>query len=173
MTATIAALRHQPGRSVYCRRILERSIFLRVILERSEGSPYSAFTVACLCRAHSSSSSWSATPFLSRHPGAQRRIPVFRPCRCLFFAVNRSRIGCHRGESALSPPTPSLRIQPIPNPVSPVIPINPIPIAANRSVDSSARPTRRHLPSPVERSRRLLPDLILQSQIAAALLNRA
>jgi hypothetical protein len=28
--------------------------------------------------------------FLRRHPRAQRRIPVFRLCRCLFFAVARS-----------------------------------------------------------------------------------
>jgi hypothetical protein len=64
-------------------------------------------------------------------------------------------------------------VQPVPNPIGPVIPVDTIAIRAQHSTDPRPRPVRRYAVSPIERPRSPLPRLILQRQIPAMLLNRA
>jgi hypothetical protein len=67
----------------------------------------------------------------------------------------------------------SLRIQPIPYPVSPVIPVDPVPIRRHRPTDLCPLPVGRDPFIRSERPRRPLPTLILQRQVPSVLLNRA
>jgi len=67
----------------------------------------------------------------------------------------------------------SLGIEPIPNPIRPVIPIDSGPVSGDRSVDRRTLPVGGQMELPIERARGSLPALVLQRQVPPALLDRA